>query len=188
MSPPPPEHVSRKIGLRVSSAFLIASALAAIWCLDFGGASGSRAALPVVHPDLFVSDPQCPRQGAPATAAARAEAGGRARANRYPYDPVDGVLAVHQYRLAAHCHELAGRAVAAGRLRALANALSARVDVDYAAARLDLLRAREARDWHAVLREAQHLRRLTSQLGQNDYTEWLDRTSGKARAELRREP
>ncbi|MEM7436569.1 MAG: hypothetical protein AAF436_15535 [Myxococcota bacterium] len=183
---PRPKQPSRWFGLRSSLSLLAAAALAAIWCLGLGRVPNSRAPRSLAHPDLFQTEPRCSRGGDPALAAARAEASGRARASRYPYDPADGVLAVHQLRLAAHCHELAGRAAAAAQLRVEASSLSARVEVDYAAARLALLRAIEARDWRAVIRETLHVQKLTSTLGRNDYIEWLDQTSGKARAELRR--
>jgi hypothetical protein len=60
--------------------------------------------------------------------------------------------------------------------------LQARVETDYAAARMNLTRAIQSQRWTAVLDEARRLRRLTDHLGEHDYVEWLESIMGRATA------
>ena len=138
---------------------------------------GARA-----HPTLFGEQSNCPSREDPLRSGIRAEEMARSRADRYPYDPRDGVRAVQGYRVAASCYDVAGRPSDADRTRGAAQELAGRVVADYAAARLSLANAIEAERWADVLRETRHLQLLTSHLGGHEYVEWLKKIVGKATA------
>ena len=135
-----------------------------------------------VHPALFGDSPTCPSHETAVQSGIRAEEMARFRADRYPYDPRDGVRAVQGYRTAARCYEVAGRPSDAKRTRFVGQELAARMVTDYAAARLSLANAIEAERWADVLRETRHLQLLTSHLGGHEYVEWLKEIVGRATA------
>jgi len=134
------------------------------------------------HPALFGESPTCPSRETALRSGIRAEEMARFRADRYPYDPRDGVRAVQGYRTASSCYEAAGRPSDAERARFVAQELADRMVTDYAAARLSLANAIEAERWADVLRETRHLQLLTSHLGGHEYVEWLEELVGKATA------
>lgn len=141
-----------------------------------------------VHPTLFGEQPGCPSHGGSLRSGIRVEEMARSRADRYPYDPRDGVRAVRGYRVAASCYDAAGRRIDADRARVAGQELADRLITDYAAARLSLANAIEAERWADVLRETRNLQLLTSHLGGHEYVEWLKETLGKATARHHRPP
>lgn len=137
---------------------------------------------PRSYPALFEEAHPCPGRGTPLEAGIRAEEAARFRADRYPYDPRDGVRAVLGYRTASSCYEAAGRAADAERAGFVGQELADRIATDYAAARLSLAKAVKAERWTEVLRETRHLQLLTSHLEGHEYVEWLRDLAGKATA------
>ncbi len=135
-----------------------------------------------VHPPLFGDAPTCPSREMALRSGIRAEEVASFRADRYPYDPRDGVRAVQGYRTAASCYEVAGRLSDAERTRFAGQELAAQVVTDYAAARLSLANAIGAERWADVLRETRYLQLLTSHLGEHEYVEWLKEILGRATA------
>jgi formiminotetrahydrofolate cyclodeaminase len=113
---------------------------------------------------------------------------GRLRADRYPYDPHDGVLAVRDFGQARDCYQAAGEMEHAARAQAAAMMLRAKIETDYAAARMNLMRAVDSEHWTTALAEARRLLRLTHHLGAHDYAEFLQRIAGRASARASVEP
>lgn len=134
------------------------------------------------HPKLFAEPATCPVSGNPLKAAHRLEERAQLRSDRYAYDPRDGVLAVLRYREAEACYRAVGAQVAASRLREVAAVFSARVDTDYAAARLNLVNALEQERWRAALSEIRRLLLLTDHLGRHAYVQWLESIIGEVAA------
>lgn len=177
-------HRSLLLGRRVGLLFVSLAALALItWNsirhrveveLEDRGAGAA--------PSLFGERVGCSGDADPLRAGVRAEEAARARADRYPYDPRDGVQAVRDYEKATSCYDTVGQRLEAERARVAGNDLADRLAADYAAARLSLANAIEAERWEEALREAHHLRLLTSHLGGHDYVDWLEKISGKATA------
>ena len=132
------------------------------------------------YPELFSVDPACVATADFAKAGARAEAIGRAREDRYPYDPRDGVRAVIGYRRAAACYARAGRDSEARRADEAGERLANRVRTDYASARLTLASAIEAEQWDQAYHKARELRVLLSHIEGHEYVEWIDKTIGLA--------
>jgi hypothetical protein len=155
----------------------VAAGIAA-WLL---ASSPSRRALHHVPdpPRLFDDGSGCPRTEASPRSL---EEMARLRADRYPYDPRDGVLAVREYRRARDCYEVAGEIDDAARVDAAAIRLQARIETDYAAARMSLMRALDSERWTAALAEGRWLLRLTHHLGAHGYVEFLERIVGRATA------
>ena len=80
----------------------------------------------------------CPPRGDALENGRRSEELARLRTDRYAYDPRDGVRAVRRYQEAESCYRAAGDELGAHRVRRASAALTARVNTDYAAARLNL--------------------------------------------------
>lgn len=133
-------------------------------------------------PGLFVEGEGCTRLEALRDFARELEKRGRLRADRYPYDPQDGIQAVRDYRKARDCYRSEGALSDAARAESAAAVLEARVDTDYAAARTSLTRALQSERWTLALVEARRLHRLTNHLGESEYAEWLEGIMGRANA------
>lgn len=132
-------------------------------------------------PPLFAgTQPGCSSSQDAFHVGSRAEQVAQSRADRYPYDPRDGVRAVLGFETATSCYDLAGRPLDAGRTRVAGQELADRLGADYAAARLSLANAIESERWVDVLRDTRHLQLLTSHLEGHDYVEWLKKIIGKA--------
>ena len=134
------------------------------------------------HPKLFGDSSRCPEESDQLAMAARLEERARLRADRYAYDPSDGVLAVLRYQEAEDCYRAAGQRDGAARTREMVATMSARIDADYAAARLNLVNALERERWEEVLGIIQRLLLLTHHLGRNEYVEWLHEIEGRVAA------
>lgn len=167
---------------RMACAAAIGAAVAAPLLLIRGPEAKVDDRRPESHPKLFVDSPLCPEETEPARSGARSEEVGRFFAERYPYDPRDGVRAVRAYRVAADCYVRGGRFADADRIGAALSRLLDQVTRDYAAARLTLAQAIEAERWPDVLREARRLHLLTLHVGASEYDEWLRQITGKAMA------
>jgi hypothetical protein len=134
------------------------------------------------YPELFVDVAVCPSQGEPLPNGRRLEELGLLRADRYAYNERDGVRAVQRYREALSCYRAAGSQRDAARVGRLLTALSARVNTDYAAARLNLVTALDQSRWSDALSEIHRLLLLTEHLRRHGYVEWLNEIIGKIAA------
>jgi len=134
------------------------------------------------HPKLFVEATGCPHRGDALKHGRRSEELARLRADRYAYDPRDGVRAVLRYQEAEACYRAAGEATGRARARHAIAALTLRVNTDYAAARLNLVNALEQERWSVALGEIHRLLRLTDHLGRHEYVEWLEKIIGRVAA------
>ena len=174
-----------KLGVSTKRASVVGVALVGV-LLAIGFLQGSNATSTDIrgkdHPALFDESSRCPSTKTALRNGIVAEETARLRADRYPYDPRDGVRAVHGYRTASSCYDAAGRPSDAERARFAGQELADRIVTDYAAARLSLANAIQAERWAEVLRRTRHLQLLTSHLGGHEYVEWLKELVGKATA------
>jgi hypothetical protein len=131
------------------------------------------------YPALFVEGGTCPSRGDVLENGRRSEEFARLRTDRYAYDPRDGVRAVRRYQEAESCYRAAGDEFGAQRVRRAGAALTARVNTDYAAARLNLLNALERERWSVALSEIRRLLLLTDHIGRHEYVEWLSKIIGR---------
>lgn len=134
------------------------------------------------YPELFVDVAVCPTHVEPLPNGRRLEELGLLRADRYPYNERDGVRAVQRYREALSCYRAAGSQRDAARVSRLLTALSARVNTDYAAARLNLVTALDQSRWSDALSEIHRLLLLTEHVRRHGYVEWLNEIVGKIAA------
>lgn len=134
------------------------------------------------YPELFVDVAVCPMQGDTLANGRRLEELGLRRADRYAYNAGDGVRAVQRYREAEACYRAAGSQSDAARVGRLLASLSARVNTDYAAARLNLVTALDQSRWSEALSEINRLILLTKHLRRDGYVEWLNEIIGKIAA------
>ena len=132
-------------------------------------------------PPLFGEVSRC-GVSRPSSRGALAENEGRLRAERYPYDPEDGVRAVLLLVEAQDCYLAAGSTVDADRVERLGRALRKSVQADYASARLALRQALERRRWKTVEREVDRLLAMTRHLPSDAYVERLRDTRRLAEA------
>ena len=135
-----------------------------------------------VYPNLFRGSSGCPTQIDQLVTAARLEERARLRADRYAYDPRDGVLSVLRYQDAEACYRAADDRDAASRVSLMAARLSARIDADYAAARLSLINALARERWSEALRIVSWLLLLTDHIERDGYVEWLHEIEGRVAA------
>ena len=143
-------------------------------------APGERPIVP--HPELFQQANACAGRGRALENGRRSEELALLRADRYPYDARDGVRAVQHYREAESCYLTAGAEAEAARIHRANPALMARVNTDYAAARLNLANALEQERWLDALSEIRRLLLLTQHVRRNEYVEWLNQTIGRVAA------
>jgi hypothetical protein len=151
----------------------------------FGGRAAPNAEShpPDAYPELFVDSRDCPQRGDVFESARRLEELARVRADRYTYDERDGVRAVEHYQEAEACYRAAGAADGGQRVRRARSVLTARVNTDYAAARLNLANALEQKRWPAALSEIHRLLLLTQHLAGDEYVKWLKKIIGRVAAE-----
>lgn len=134
------------------------------------------------YPELFVHEAVCPDSGDAFDNGRRSEEHAHLRADRYVYDPRDGVRAVQQLQEAESCYRAAGDELGAHRVRRAISGLTTRVNTDYAAARLNLSNALEQERWSAALSEIRRLLLLTDHIGRHEYVEWLTKIIGSVAA------
>lgn len=134
------------------------------------------------YPELFAEAKACPRRRPNLENAYRLEELARLRADRYAYDPRDGIRAVHRYQEAEACYRAAGEESEALRAGRASARLADRVNTDYAAARLNLVNALEQERWSVALGEIHRLLLLTDHYGRHEYVDWLKRIIGRVAA------
>ena len=143
-----------------------------LWTVLSEGDAEARATPPVA-PELFGTELPCPFAGeAAGFQAARDEAAGLARLERYPFDARDGIHAVELLRRAAMCHRAAGVDAAAENARMLALRAQARVERDYRMGRFRLERALANRRTSDALIESGWLLDLAGHRS-GDWIDWL---------------
>jgi hypothetical protein len=139
-------------------------------------------------PALFGTPQRCPSAPQAIPRATQAEEHAYFYAERYPYDPRDGIAAVHRFQEAQSCYRAAGLADRAQMAGRRASELIARINVDYASSRLMLENALDSEQWALALSEIHRLLRLTEHVGDHAYVTHLWSIVGKVsiRANARR--
>ncbi|NNE20048.1 MAG: hypothetical protein HKN10_16375 [Myxococcales bacterium] len=169
-------HVRRNGAVALLAALALAALLA--W-LHVGATPSDEQHAIDDYPELFVDLVVCPVRGDPLSDGRRLEELGLLLADRYPYDAGDGVRAVQRYREAESCYRVAGSHSDAARVGRLITVLAARVDTDYAAARLNLVTALDQGRWSDGLSEIHRLLLFTEHVRRHGYVEWLNKIIGK---------
>lgn len=172
-------HVRRNGAIALISAFALVALFAS---LQSGATPTDKQQAIGDYPELFVDFAVCPAQGDPLPNGRRLEELGLLRADRYPYNAGDGVRAVQRYREAESCYRAAESDGDAARVGRLITVLSARVNTDYAAARLNLVTALDQGRWSDGLSEIHRLLLFTEHVRRHGYVEWLNETIGKTAA------
>lgn len=134
------------------------------------------------YPELFATQSTCPVRGDSLDNGRRAEELALLRADRYAYNPRDGVRAVEQFQTAEACYRRVGAERDTARAHRARLELSARVSTDYAAARLNLFNALQQERWSDALAECRRLLLLTEHLRRHEYVEWLKNDVGRIAA------
>jgi hypothetical protein len=161
---------------------------AVVWLTLRDTSAEDRKATHPVHPPLFGAPPKCSTDIHTFRHAARLEQHGHLYAERYPYDPRDGIRAVRRFQEAQSCYSLSGREDDAKRVARHAFELMTRLDMDYASARLVLETALATQRWSVAHAELGRLLRLTEHLSGHDYVDWLERLVGKVAVRARNTP
>ncbi len=173
------ESLKRRLLLVGTCVLLVGSLVCWAWWAQQTPAFGREE---VPAPALFPRTFTCPRLDASEAAGFRFERAARLRAERYPYDPEDGVLGVRLFLQARACYQAFGSDADAARSARLGDELMGRVETDYASARLVLREAlrRGRSSWAA--RETARLLAMTRHLGPDPYVLWLHETAGRLSA------
>lgn len=141
---------------------------------------GSSPHRPVYeYPALFTAPPPCFHGARPAPRAASVERQGHFHAERYPYDPRDGIEAVIRFQEAQSCYEDAKLLEHARRAAERAADLIERINTDYASSRLVLENALASEKWVVALNEIHLLLRLTEHVRDHVYVDYLSSIVGK---------
>lgn len=140
------------------------------------------------YPGLFKTPLRCPSSTGTLSRATKAEEHAHFYAERYPYDPRDGIVAVRKFREAQSCYRAAGLGDRARRAGERASELIAQINVDYASSRLVVERAIDSEHWALALSEIHRLLRLTEHVREHPYVTHLRSLVGKVsiRANTRR--
>jgi hypothetical protein len=173
---------------RFSTAILVLALAALSWWLLLPrqselGRRGARA-----HPMIFHEGASCAVSRGLELRARRTERQARLYMERYPYDPLDGVRAVHRLREAEHCYRSGSLPHAAERVARMAAKFQGRVETDYASSRLVLRSALQNERWGVAYTEAKRLLRLTAGARDHAYVRWLTEVAGKAAVHARTSP
>lgn len=139
-------------------------------------------------PSIALPQVRC-TESEPARAEHRArvtEQAGRARAQRFPFATRDGVEALDLLVESAACYRAAGRDGDADRLQDAAATWFARLDDEYASARLRLRVALDQERHGDALSAARHLQALLSPRPASPYSEWLAGLSRRLERRLAR--
>ncbi|MCS6799507.1 MAG: hypothetical protein NZ898_13455 [Myxococcota bacterium] len=125
-------------------------------------------------PSLFAPEARCPESGSLALARAveLAESASH-RADRYPFDAQDGIMAVDLYATAAACFEAAGQPADAERMRRERAVMATRIEEDYRTHRLRRGRARARGGRAAGRRGARALEALLEHRHDDPYASWI---------------
>ena len=169
-------------------AFVGIAALVSILWLPACQTDTSRRKPAQDPPSLFERTSSCDTTTQSGKRALRAERQGRLHAERYPYDPRDGIRAVIRFQQAYSCYRAAGLNADADRALGLSTGLIARINVDYASSRLALDDALAKEKWSVAAEEVRRLLRLTGHLGRHAYVEALSRLAGKVSTRVEPRP
>jgi hypothetical protein len=160
----------------LKSLVLLAMALATgsvvLGMRDGGGGLPRPGAAP---PALFSDEsPECPERGGAAAAQLAREArdGAFAREQRYPFDPREGVHAVHDFAIARACFAAARDAAEQTSMAREQQRLRARIDEDYQVHCLRLEQAVQASRYVEALVESRLLVAYLDHL-EGAYPDWL---------------
>ena len=159
---------SQRVLLAVAGIGMLSGA--ALWLRE---PASSRHETDGDYPPLFDAGTPCGADVQTAKRAIRFEEQGHLHAERYPYDPRDGIRAVVRFQRAYSCYRDATLQDDAGRAKDLALALMIRINIDYASSRLALESALASEQWAVALEELRRLLRLTGHLRGHDYVEGL---------------
>ncbi len=163
-----------KINPRVTFAAIVVAAFV-VWSQFQVSHGDMQSGRELTAPALFASLPGCSAAHDPGAAAERAERLAQSRADRYAYDPYDGILAVRHYAEAEACYLASGRSVEAAHAKREKERLHETIDADYAASRTRLLQAFENQHQKVVISEARRLIALTRgvEATENSFVSWL---------------
>lgn len=175
-------HFNRSWQMALIASLLVAALVAVVALQPTPPVLNRFASDTASFPNLFRDNAVCPDSSHALEAGRNLEELARRRANRYAYDPGDGVRAVQRYKEAEACYRDAAAHHSTARARTAGADLSAGVSTDYAAARLNLANALEQRLWPVALAEIRRLLLLTEHLGRHEYVEWLKRIVGPVTA------
>jgi hypothetical protein len=161
---------------KVSPVYLLAGAMLVgflLWSmLDTPDEASLNSSLPAAPP-LFEHDTPCPYNGVQALArGTETEQAAMAHAERYSFDPYDGITAVQDYRLATSCYTSGGDSSAAARARAAGQRWQTRLETRYQGHQLRLRLALDRHRPDHALREVRSLKKLLRGK-QSDYIAWL---------------
>jgi len=134
------------------------------------------------YPNLFDRHASCSMPSDTLQTGFALEERARLLADRYAYNPRDGVRAVHQYMRAEDCYRAAHAELSVKRAHQARAQLALRVNADYAAARLNLANALARENYPVALSEIHRLLLLTEHVGTHNYVEWLHDIVGKVAA------
>ncbi|MBT8496524.1 MAG: FHA domain-containing protein, partial [Deltaproteobacteria bacterium] len=112
-----------------------------LWLMMSGPAAFQLPQRSAKAPELFASKLTCPKSGEPSGLGKELSSAAVAKAERYAFDPADGIEAVELYRQAAACLEKAGERPLAAKITSAAEALEQTVGEDYKTHRVRLKRA-----------------------------------------------
>ena len=164
----------RRTGTLKSLLFLAATLAIGSLLLGLRDGGGGLPRPGAAPPALFSDEaPACPEKGAAAVHLGRdARDEGFARAQRYPFDPREGVRAVHGLAVARACFAAAGSDAERASVAHEHQRLRARIDEDYRVHCLRLEQAAEAGRYLEALVEARLLLAYLDHL-EGAYQDWL---------------
>ena len=164
----------RRTGILKSLLFLAAALAIVSLVLGLRDGDGGLPRPGAAPPALFSGDPaECPEKGAAADHLGReARDEAFARAQRYPFDPREGVRAVEELSVARACFAAAGDRAEQASMAREHQRLRARVDEDYQVHCLRLEKAAQAGRYVEALVESRLLLAYLDHL-EGVYPDWL---------------
>ncbi len=145
--------------------------------------NAALAAAPPRAPVLFTTVGECPLDAASGAGAERLERRGRIRIERYPYDAQDGVRGVMLMQHAVACYRAAGLDAAATRLDARVTRLAAKLESDFAAARVAFEHALTRGRIRIASALGRKLLAMTEHVASNSYVDWLEAQTARVFAD-----
>jgi hypothetical protein len=167
------ERGERPVSSPVLIAFFVVIPLVG-WLLLSEPDPGIDATPAAPAPELFDAQIGCPTgDGSTRHRADRDAEDAIFKSERYPFDPQDGVQAVHLYRTARACYQAIGAAQEAQQMEREAALMQRRIEEDYRTHRLRLDRALEQGRLPDALIETHALIELVSHRTRHPYLSWL---------------
>lgn len=140
---------------------------------DSAGLPTSRAEAPHLFAYEDEASASCSEPGRPAERATEAADAAEAAEVRYAYDRQEGLRAVAEWRQAELCARLARDQAGAAAARRRRDALVVRLDGDYKAHRVELTRARKAKDMPRLLAAVRGMKAYLAHRP-GTYYQWLE--------------